>query len=121
MPVQSLPRPEAGATAALHAAPGRVWPLGAHWDGLGVNFAVFSAHAQAVDLCLFDETGTIEITRLRLPAHSGDVWHGFVAGLKPGQVYGLRAHGPWRPDKGHRFNPHKLLLDPYAREIVGSF
>jgi len=100
---------------------GRPWPLGVHWDGHGVNFAVYSAHAQAIDLCLFDERGERELHRLRLPAHSTDVWHGYLAGAGPGLVYGLRAHGPWRPDKGHRFNPYKLLLDPYAREIVGRF
>jgi glycogen operon protein len=100
---------------------GRSWPLGAHADDRGVNFAVFSAHAQAIDLCLFDATGTREIERLRLPGHTGDVWHGRIDGAAAGLVYGLRAHGPWRPDKGHRFNPNKLLLDPYAREIVGSF
>ena len=100
---------------------GRPWPMGAHWDGGGVNVAVFSAHAQAIDLCLFDASGTREIARVRLPGHSGDVWHGRVDGAAPGLVYGLRAHGPWRPDKGHRFNPTKLLLDPYAREVVGRF
>jgi glycogen operon protein len=100
---------------------GRPWPLGAHADDRGINFAVFSAHAQAIDLCLFDPTGTREIERLRLPGRSGDVWHGRIDGAAPGLVYGLRAHGPWRPDKGHRFNPNKLLLDPYAREIVGGF
>ena len=100
---------------------GRPWPLGAHWDGHGVNFAVFSAHAQAMELCLFDERGERELRRWPLPAHRNDVWHGYLRGAAPGMVYGLRAHGPWRPDKGHRFNPHKLLLDPYAREIVGSF
>ena len=101
---------------------GRPWPLGATYqvgaDGPGVNFAVFSAHASQVDLCLFDESGRFETARLPLPVQSGDVWHGCVLGLQPGQVYGLRAHGPWRPDRGHRFNPHKLLLDPWAREIV---
>jgi len=100
---------------------GRPWPLGAHADENGVNVAVFSANAQAIDLCLFDAAGVHEIARLRLPGHSGDVWHGHVVGARPGLVYGLRAHGPWRPDKGHRFNPTKLLLDPYAREIVGGF
>ncbi|MFM1908358.1 MAG: hypothetical protein RLZZ591_2035 [Pseudomonadota bacterium] len=100
---------------------GQPWPLGASWDGSGVNFAVFSAHAQAMDLCIFDETGTQELTRLRMPAHTADVWHGYLSGGQPGLVYGLRAHGPWRPDKGHRFNPHKLLLDPYAREVVGRY
>jgi len=85
--------------------------------GPGVNFAVFSAHASQVELCLFDDSGSIETARLPLPVQSGDVWHGRVIGLLPGQLYGLRAHGPWRPDRGHRFNPNKLLLDPWAREI----
>jgi len=113
----SLDAPE----AALSLAEGRPWPMGAHWDGDGVNFAVFSLHAQAIDLCLFDAEGRSEVARLRLPGHTGDVWHGRLAGAAPGLVYALRAHGPWRPDKGHRFNPTKLLLDPYAREIVGRF
>jgi len=99
-------------------AVGRPWPMGATVDADGVNFAVFSAHASQVDLCLFDENGQTELARLPLPAQTGDVWHGFLPGCKPGQVYGLRAHGPWRPDRGHRFNPHKLLLDPWAREII---
>ena len=102
--------------------PGRPWPQGASFnadaDGPGVNFAVFSAHASQIDLCLFDDSGSVETARLPLPAQSGDVWHGRVVGLLPGQLYGLRAHGPWRPDRGHRFNPNKLLLDPWAREIV---
>ncbi|MDB5743578.1 MAG: isoamylase [Polaromonas sp.] len=101
--------------------PGRPWPLGATWDGQGINFAVFSAHAQAMALCLFDSTGTQEVSQLMLPAHTNDVWHGYLPGAMPGQIYGLRAHGFWRPDRGHRFNPHKLLLDPYAREVVGDF
>ena len=97
------------------------WPMGAHWDGSGINIAVFSVHALALDLCLFDATGTHETARLRLPGRTGDVWHGRLEGAEPGLIYGLRAHGPWRPDKGHRFNPNKLLLDPWAREIVGRF
>jgi len=100
---------------------GRPWPMGAHCDAGGINFAVFSAHAQAVDLCIFDASGNHEIARARLPGRSGDVWHGHLPNAGPGLVYGLRAHGPWRPDRGHRFNPMKLLLDPYAREIVGQF
>jgi len=106
-------------TAAISA--GQPWPLGAHWDGRGVNVAVFSAHAQRIELCLFDAGGQHELQRLTLPGHSHDVWHGYLPGARPGLVYGLRAHGPWRPERGHRFNPNKLLLDPYAREIVGRF
>jgi glycogen operon protein len=114
--------PGASLGAAFRIDTGRPWPLGATFSvdaqGPGVNVAVFSAHASQVDLCLFDDTGTVETARLPLPAQSGDVWHGRVQGLMPGQIYALRAHGPWRPDRGHRFNPHKLLLDPWAREIV---
>lgn len=100
---------------------GHPWPMGATWDGHGVNFAVFSAHAQAMEVCLFDATGTQEQARLRLPAHTSDVWHGYLPGAGPGLVYGLRAYGLWQPDQGHRFNPNKLLLDPYARDLVGQF
>ena len=100
---------------------GRPWPIGAHADATGVNVAVFSAHATAIEVCVFDAAGIDEVAHLRLPGHTGDVWHGHLAGATPGLVYGLRAHGPWRPDQGHRFNPTKLLLDPYAREIVGGF
>ncbi len=98
---------------------GRPAPLGATWDGGGVNFAVFSAHATAVDLCLFDPTGRKEIQRIRMPARTEDVYHCYVTGVLPGQLYGLRAHGPYEPEHGHRFNPHKLLIDPYARELFG--
>jgi len=100
---------------------GHPWPLGAHWDGKGINFAVFSAHAHRMELCLFDETGEHEVARHALPSHTSDVWHGYLPDARPGLVYGLRAYGPWRPDRGHRFNASKLLLDPYAREVVGSF
>ncbi|MCU0964402.1 MAG: glycogen debranching protein GlgX [Burkholderiaceae bacterium] len=103
--------------ATLHG--GRPWPLGSSVDGEGVNFAVFSAHATAIELCLYDDTGRVETTRLTLPARSADIWHGHLSGVGAGLVYGLRAHGPWQPQQGQRFNPHKLLLDPYAREIVG--
>ena len=98
--------------------PGRPWPLGACVDGDGVNFAVFSEHATRVEVCVFDGDGEREVTRLALGERSGDVWHGRLAGAGAGLVYGLRAHGPWSPEHGQRFNPRKLLLDPWAREIV---
>ena len=97
---------------------GRPWPLGASLDGVGVNFAVFSAHATRMELCVFDNAGAVELARWPLPERTGDIWHGALPGANAGLVYGFRAHGPWRPDRGHRFNPHKLLLDPWAREIV---
>jgi glycogen debranching enzyme len=103
---------------------GRPWPLGATVDSsspdAGVNFAVFSVHATQLDVCVYDSTGQTEIERHSLPGRSGDVWHGRLPGAGAGLVYGLRAHGPWRPERGHRFNAHKLLLDPWAREIVGE-
>lgn len=92
--------------------------LGACFDGDGVNFAVFSENAEALDLCLFDENGT-ETARLPLPERDGDIWYGRVPGLTPGQHYGFRAHGAFAPEDGHRFNPAKLLLDPYARRLSG--
>ena len=103
---------------------GRPWPMGASVDTrdgvAGVNFAVFSAYATLVEICLYDETGRHETTRWPLSNPSGDVWQGFLPGIGSGVIYGLRAYGSWRPDRGHRFNPNKLLLDPWAREIVGS-
>ncbi|VCU70759.1 Glycogen debranching enzyme [Pigmentiphaga humi] len=100
--------------------PGRPFPLGAHCDGMGVNFAVFSAHASRIDLCLFDESGRKELRRMPLPECTDEIWHGYLPAAGPGQVYGLRAYGPYEPQHGHRFNPHKLLLDPYARKLVGN-
>ena len=94
-------------------------PLGAHFDGRGVNFALFSEHATAVDLCLFEPGERHETHRIRLPARTDDVWHGYLRGVLPGQLYGYRVHGPWAPERGHRFNASKLVLDPYAREIAG--
>ncbi len=94
-------------------------PLGASFDGEGVNFAVFSAHADLVELCLFTDDGSIERARIPLTERHGDIWHVFVAGLGPGTRYGYRVHGPYEPEQGHRFNPHKLLLDPYAKKLAG--
>jgi glycogen operon protein len=98
---------------------GRPWPLGATWDGRGVNFALFSAHATAVELCLFDSLGRREVERIRLPRRTDQVFHVHVDGLQPGALYGYRVHGPYDPRHGHRFNPHKLLIDPYARQLFG--
>lgn len=99
---------------------GRPFPLGATWDGLGVNFALFSAHATKVELCLFDDTGETELERIELPEYTDEVWHGYLPSARPGTVYGYRVHGPYEPDAGHRFNPNKLVLDPYARQLVGQ-
>ena len=99
---------------------GAPYPLGATWDGLGVNFAVFSAHAERIELCLFDPSGRREITQLTLPECTDEVWHGYLPNGRAGLIYGYRAHGPYAPQEGHRFNAHKLLLDPYARRIAGT-
>jgi isoamylase len=95
-------------------------PLGATWDGRGVNFSLFSANATKVEVCLFDAAGEREGARIVLPARTGDVWHGYLAGLGPSTLYGYRVHGPYAPAAGHRFNPNKLLLDPYARAHLGA-
>jgi glycogen operon protein len=100
-------------------AEGRAAPLGATFDGEGVNFAVFSEQATRVTVCLFSEDGRTETHRLDLPEREGDVWYGYVSGLRPGQLYELRADGPYAPHQGHRFNVNKLLLDPYAKRITG--
>jgi isoamylase len=95
-------------------------PRGAHWDGRGVNFSLFSAHATGVELCIFDTEGATELERLMLPEYTDEIWHGYVEGLGPGDAYGFRVYGPYEPQAGHRFNPHKLLLDPYAKEFIGQ-
>jgi glycogen operon protein len=99
---------------------GRPHPLGATWDGAGVTFALFSEHAERVELCLFDAQGRRELQRIALPEHTSHVWHGYLPEARPGMLYGYRVHGPYQPKDGHRFNPHKLLIDPYARQICGS-
>jgi isoamylase len=105
---------------AARIAEGVAYPLGATWNGVGVNFALFSAHATKVELCLFDSTGNEEDERIELPEYTDEVWHVFVPDLKPGAVYGYRVHGPYAPEEGHRFNPNKLLLDPYAKAHIGD-
>jgi glycogen operon protein len=99
---------------------GHAYPLGATADDAGVNFALFSAHAERIELCLFDPSGRREIARFDLPECTDEIWHGYVPTVKPGQLYGYRAHGPYRPEEGHRFNAHKLLLDPYAKKLAGQ-
>jgi isoamylase len=99
---------------------GAPYPLGATWDGAGANFALFSDHAERVELCLFDQRGRRELARLALPAYTDGVWHGYLSEARPGLKYGYRVFGPYDPAHGHRFNPHKLLLDPYAKAISGA-
>jgi isoamylase len=98
--------------------PGKPHPLGAKWDGTGTNFSIYSEHATAVELCLFDETGLQE-ERIRLEECTAFIWHGYLQGIAAGQLYAYRVHGPWEPEKGLRFNPNKLLIDPYAQAICG--
>jgi glycogen operon protein len=100
---------------------GSPWPLGATFDGSGVNFALFSAHAKQVQLCIFDDSGHKELARVSLPQFTDEIWHGYLPGAQPGLVYGYRAFGPNDPDHGHRFNAHKLLIDPYAKRFAGAF
>src|SRR3981081_1237450 len=103
--------------------PGTAYPLGATWAGAGTHFALFSEVAEQVELCLFGDgpaEGHSQETRVALTEVDGFVWHCYLPGVGPGQRYGYRVHGPYQPERGHRFNPHKLLLDPYARDICGG-
>ncbi|GAC1676142.1 MAG: glycogen debranching protein GlgX [Terriglobales bacterium] len=100
--------------------PGKPYPLGATWDGEGVNFAIFSEHAEGIELCLFDKTGRRELQRVEVREQTDQVFHCYLPEARPGQLYGYRVHGPYEPSKGHRFNPNKLLLDPYAKQIEGD-
>lgn len=97
--------------------PGRPYPLGASFDGEGTNFSLFSEVAERVELCLFDEHG--HQAAVDLPEVMACCWHGYLPGVRPGQRYGFRVHGPWAPEQGQRCNPAKLLLDPYARAVAG--
>src|SRR6056297_1839017 len=103
----------------LKPEPGLPYPLGASFDGAGVNFALFSANATQVELCLFDDGGTREQARMPLPEYTDEIFHGYLPGLRPGQRYAYRVHGPYEPEAGHRFNPNKLLIDPYAKALHG--
>src|ERR1035441_3605653 len=104
----------------------RVWPgspnpLGVTWDGKGVNVAIFSENAERVELCLFDDKGERETGRIALPEYTNQKWHGYFPDLRPGHLYDIRVYGPYDPKNGHRFNHNKLLLDPYAKRLVGRF
>ena len=101
--------------------PGNTRALGATLQADGVSFALAAPHATAVELCLFDASGQTETARHGLPGHTDGIWHGFLPGASAGLVYGWRVHGPWAPQQGHRFNPAKVMLDPYAREVVGQY
>ena len=100
--------------------PGTPSPRGATWDGQGVNFSLFSEHAERVELCLFDSTGKHEIERIEVRERTDQIWHCYLPEARPGLLYGYRVHGPYDPARGHRFNPHKLLIEPYAKDIVGA-
>ena len=99
---------------------GLPFPLGATWDGLGVNFALFSANATKVELCLFDDAGEVELERIELPEYTDEIFHGYLPDAHPGLIYGYRVYGPYDPENGHRFNHNKLLIDPYAKQLVGE-
>jgi len=101
----------------MRAWPGQPFPLGATWDGSGTNFSLTSENAERVELCLFAEDD-VE-TRCVLGRQTAHNWHGYLPGVGPGQRYGYRVYGPWAPERGHRFNPHKLLIDPYAKAVEG--
>src|SRR5690554_5476350 len=94
---------------ARRVLPGEPAPLGATWDGKGTNFAIFSAHAERVELCLFHPNDFTEVERITLPEHTNEIWHGYLPEVGPGTLYGYRVHGPYDPENGHRFNPHKDL------------
>lgn len=100
--------------------PGVPYPLGATWDGEGVNFTLVTENATQVDLCLFDTPYGEETARIKLNDRSHHVWHGYIPEIKPGQLYGFRVHGPFEPEHGHRFNPNKLVIDPYAKAVSGN-
>src|SRR5881628_3402484 len=107
--------------ADLRVWPGSPYPQGASWDGQGVNFALFSENASGVELCLFDGADDAEAShRVELRERTDLIWHCYLPDVRPGQLYGYRVHGPYEPERGHRFNPYKLLLDPYARAITGG-
>ncbi len=119
MSFRRLPHFFSSRSADTRLSAGAPHPLGASWDGRGTNFALFSANAEKVELCLFDSQGRRELERIALPERTEDVWHGYLSDVMPGRVYGYRVHGPYEPERGFRFNANKLLLDPYAKRLNG--
>jgi len=115
MPELTMSEPR---TAAIQE--GLPHPRGASWDGKGTNFALFSAHATKVEVCIFDDNGENELERIELPEYTNQIFHGYLPEVRPRTVYGYRVHGPYEPENGHRFNPNKLLLDPYAMAHIGE-
>src|SRR5579859_2492043 len=99
--------------------PGQPYPRGATWDGEGVNFSLFSANADKVELCIFDASGRHEVQRIELRERTDEIWHSYLPEARPGLLYGYRVYGPYDPERGHRFNPNKLLIEPYAKAIEG--
>jgi len=120
-PRRASERPAGGKLDTLISAvwPGQAYPRGATWDGEGVNFSLFSAHAERVELCIFDDAGRHEIQRLNIRERTDGNWHAYLPEARPGLLYGYRVHGPYDPERGHRFNPHKLLIEPYAKHLQG--
>jgi isoamylase len=114
--IHAMNAPERRVRAITEGLP---YPRGASWDGKGVNFALFSANATRVEVCLFEADGKTETGRIELPEFRDETWHGYVPDIGPGTIYGFRVHGPYAPEEGHRFNPNKLVLDPYARAHIG--
>ncbi len=114
-------RPKAREAQRIGAVwPGYPYPRGATWDGEGVNFSLFSASADKVELCLFDSAGRHEVQRIELRERTDEIWHCYLPEARPGLLYGYRVHGPYRPEEGHRFNPNKLLIEPYAKRLEGA-
>ena len=117
---ESSATPENPASTPSRIREGLPFPLGASWDGLGVNFAIFSANATKVELCLFDASGEVELERIELPEYTDEIYHGYLPDAHPGLIYGYRVYGPYDPQNGHRFNHNKLLIDPYAKQLVAE-
>ena len=118
--IGGVPKPARPGISRARIAGGKPFPQGATWDGIGVNFSLFSANATKVELCLFDNDGETELERIELPEYTNEMFHGYLRDARPGLVYGYRVHGPYEPEAGHRFNPNKLLLDPYAKHHLGA-